>query len=385
MNQELLWRRGVSVGNQHCILSAWGNGISGRIYGEGLHISRYVVLDLYVPATCFRKNIQVTMLDFEALFASPGLQALLTGGRKDILIHTLAKMLVLEKGPSNAMDGKTKPLAEGDSFAGEEVKKVKTTPGEGCGATSIDIAGGKEIEHTEPMMEAPDILRVSPRQCERPSAAEARREGMLAHIRERRLARIRAQDLWQNTPKHKRGAIVIQGMRVSGFCVVGAVFEFSTRPNYLLIRVYSPQRSTTFELPIGAREAGKVLDMALPSMSEWSSDLKRGVCLKLLEKVTFRHAENPDEMSLLLYGREGITDVAIYRTPATALIHRISGGKNTNGEHSTPTTRKRSSDIKRNTRKRHAEWAWHNMLCQGATRLSDGSLGHFRFNVNLNL
>ena len=97
MNHELLWRHGVSVGEHYGILSAWGNGISGRIYGEGLHISRFVVLEFYIPSTCWRKRIKVTMRHFETLFASSKLEPLLRGGRKDVLINTLAKMLVLEK------------------------------------------------------------------------------------------------------------------------------------------------------------------------------------------------------------------------------------------------------------------------------------------------
>ncbi len=70
------------------------------------------------------------MSDFEVLFAYLGLH------------DTLAKTLVLKIGPSNAMDGTLKPSAEGGQVAEQEVEKAKPTPGEGCAATSVDIAGG---------------------------------------------------------------------------------------------------------------------------------------------------------------------------------------------------------------------------------------------------
>jgi hypothetical protein len=371
MNQEVLWRHGVSVGGDYCILSAWGNGISGRIYGEGLHISRFVVLELYIPATCWRTSIKVTMGDFETLFASPSLEGFLIGGRKDVLINTLAKMLILDKhGPTLSVD-----VEEGDHLPTTE---ITSDDDQDKPSTATPVGDGSEAGNDSEQATEPDTLRMSPRQCDRLSIAEQRRQGLVEKLRLRRLARFKAQELWQNTPKHRRGAVVRKGMRVSGFCVVGSVFEFPTRPNYLLVMVYSPMTSVTYELPVGAREAGKILNMSLPPMPKWSIDVKREVCLKLLCSVTFRRADNdPSEMALHLHGRYGIPDVAIDRTKATTIAARASSLLNNNGTYAAPKSGT-SQKFRTKTRKRHADWSWHNLVSQGVSRLSDGSLGHFR-------
>ena len=94
ISREMLWRGAVQVSRSYCVLTAYGMGISGRVYAEGLHIPRYILLQAFTKADCQNHEISVSMEMLEILFK--GREEFLKVGMKKPMIFELCKMLYME-------------------------------------------------------------------------------------------------------------------------------------------------------------------------------------------------------------------------------------------------------------------------------------------------
>ena len=94
ISRERLWRGAVQISRSYCVLTAFGMGISGRVYAEGLHIPRFILLEAYTKENCTSHQIWVTMDMLEKLFEDK--KEYLKPGMKYKMIYELCKMCFFE-------------------------------------------------------------------------------------------------------------------------------------------------------------------------------------------------------------------------------------------------------------------------------------------------
>jgi len=94
ISRERLWRGAVQISRSYCVLTAYGMGISGRVYAAGLHIPRYILLEAYTKEHSTSHQIWVTMDMLETLFKDR--PEFLKPGNKLNMIYELCKMLFFE-------------------------------------------------------------------------------------------------------------------------------------------------------------------------------------------------------------------------------------------------------------------------------------------------
>lgn len=58
-HRDRLLRRAAMIGGTYCILTVYGMGIHGRVFGEGLKIKRYLLFEAYIPDRCMKHTLEV--------------------------------------------------------------------------------------------------------------------------------------------------------------------------------------------------------------------------------------------------------------------------------------------------------------------------------------
>lgn len=75
-------RDGRMISSSFAIISIYGLGIHGRIYGTGIRRNRKLILEAYVPETCARYSLELSLDELEDLFSTAHLTELLVAGKK---------------------------------------------------------------------------------------------------------------------------------------------------------------------------------------------------------------------------------------------------------------------------------------------------------------
>eukprot|EP00948_MAST-09A_sp_MAST-9A-sp1_P000631 g631.t1 len=88
------------ISNTYCILTVYGMGIHGRVYGEGVnasgHMPRFLTISAYDPRDCGNYEVRVEMDELKRLFSNNA--DLLIAGHKFELIRALIRMLKFDYG-----------------------------------------------------------------------------------------------------------------------------------------------------------------------------------------------------------------------------------------------------------------------------------------------
>lgn len=75
-------RDGRMISSSFAIISIYGLGIHGRIYGMGIRRNRKLIFEAYVPETCARYSLELSLDELEDLFSTAHLTELLVAGKK---------------------------------------------------------------------------------------------------------------------------------------------------------------------------------------------------------------------------------------------------------------------------------------------------------------
>ncbi|KAJ8528666.1 hypothetical protein ON010_g14663 [Phytophthora cinnamomi] len=288
----LLRSQGALISRSYCVVSIFGEGIFGRLYGAGLtgkDKKRRLHVEAYEPATSRTYFLRVTLRDIERLFLSGGVdperKALLAPGRKQELLRQLISLLYFEysddpsTGAFNSHDG---------LYSCEEIVKPKKT--------------------------RVQVLRISPEiQLNESALRRLEREERLRQEEARRLEELAAL---LAKPRRERHRVLCQTIKLRGRRFYVSVHHFPAQARNLVITAYIPSASMTYKLTVGLLEAASLVKLYPYPRSGFSADQTLTVARGLLPQ-------------LRLLGREG------NRSNARMML-AIDGGRHGPGMQALP-------------------------------------------------
>ncbi|KAL3672488.1 hypothetical protein V7S43_001786 [Phytophthora oleae] len=275
----LLRSRGVLISRSYCVVSVYGEGINGRLYGIGLtgkDKKRFLRVEAYEPATSKTYFLLVTLQDIEWIFRvggdNPEREALLAPGKKQELLHQLIALLYFEYSED----------------AREDVEKVAKT----------------RIQ----------TLKISPEiQLNESALRRLEREEQLRQEEARRL-----EDLATllGKPRRARHRVLCETLKLRGRNFYVSIYHFPAQARNLVITAYNPSSSLTYRLTIGLLEAASLVKLYPYPRSGFSAEQTLCVARGLIQR-------------LQIYGREGTR-------PNTRMMLAIDGGRKGPGMDALP-------------------------------------------------
>lgn len=262
--QVLLRNQGAMVSDTYCILSVYGVGIYGRLYGAGLHerhgTHRFLRIEAYDPGSSQRFTLIVTLRDLEELFEQRN--ELLVAGKKPAIIKQLVALLYFE------YDGH-----DGDDE--EDAAPMMLSPFQEFVPT--------QSSDRKPLI--PTKLCISA--VERLNAAAQRRLEREERLRREEQERLRALAQFMKLPRRARYRLLCQLMRVQGHRFIVSIYHLPTQVRNFVVLAYHPSSSRTFPLTIGVMEAAALARIfTLPH--KWTPEQKLEIAQSLLPRLHLR-------------------------------------------------------------------------------------------------
>ncbi|KAJ0407042.1 hypothetical protein P43SY_005315 [Pythium insidiosum] len=254
-HQVLLRHQGAMVSRTYCIVSVFGVGLYGRLYGEGLadrpagqHRCLRVVA--YDPERSHTFTLDVSLRDLEWLFqARP---ELLQAGKKPALLQKIIALLFFEY---------------------PEPPAARVDPGEA--PTDADAA-------TERLAPPLPKLCISPE--DKLSQAAQRRLEREERLRWEEQQRLLALAQLLKLPRRARHRVACEALRLSGRRFIVSVYHYPSQVRNFVVVAYAPHASRTFQLSIGVSEAAAMAQVfTLPH--KWTPEQKVTIARALLPKL----------------------------------------------------------------------------------------------------
>ncbi|ETI51279.1 hypothetical protein F443_05345 [Phytophthora nicotianae P1569] len=273
----LLRAQGILISRSYCVVSVFGEGIYGRLYGAGLtgkDKKRYLRVEAYNPATSRTYSLVVTLQDIEWIFRvggdDPEREALLAPGRKQELLRQLITLLYFEypDDPNNADD------------SGDAVKNHK-----------IRIP----------------VLKISPEiQLNESAVRRLEREERLRQDEARRLEELAAL---LEKPRRARHRLLCRTMKLRGRHFYVSIYHFPAQARNLIITAYNSNSSITYRLTIGLVEAASLVKLYPYPRGGFSPEQTMLVAQGLLSRLQLlgheRSKPNARMMLAINGGRKG--------------------------------------------------------------------------------
>ncbi|KAK1940164.1 hypothetical protein P3T76_008487 [Phytophthora citrophthora] len=272
----LLRSQAILISRSYCVVSVFGEGINGRLYGAGLtgkNKKRFLQIEAYEPATSKTYLLRVTLQDIEWIFrvgeGDHEREALLAAGRKQELLHQLIALLYFEYPEDNVE------------------KAVKT-----------------KIQ----------TLKISPQiQLNESAIRRLEREEQLRQEEARRLEDLAAL---LSKPRRARHRLLCQTMKLRGRVFYVSIYHFPAQARNLVISAYNPGSSLTYRLTIGLLEAASLVKLYPYPRSGFSAEQTLFVAQELIQRIQ-------------IYGREG-------HRPNMRMMLAIDGGRKGPGMDALP-------------------------------------------------
>ncbi|KDO28125.1 hypothetical protein SPRG_22192 [Saprolegnia parasitica CBS 223.65] len=262
----LLSRRGILIDTSYVIVSAWGAGIYGRVFGIGLQSKRALVMHVYDPALGITHLLSISMDDLEDLFEDH--RAYLTAGRKDELLHAITSMLFFEY------------------------------PDQG-----------------RPILHINKLMKTSASKLRRLARAKQRR----LEEEERRLAALK----FMTMPRRARYRVLCTSHKISSFLCNVSVHHYPHQARNFHIVATHPPSSTEFLLPLGLLYAGKAANNYIAPHT-WTPAIKTEIARAVVRQLCLVR-NNTGEMALSVAGRVGFYSKGIRldvpQTPESVARH----------------------------------------------------------------
>ncbi|KAF1787036.1 hypothetical protein GQ600_10536 [Phytophthora cactorum] len=260
--------QGVLISRSYCLVSVFGEGIYGRLYGAGLtgkDKKRCLRVEAYEPATSRTYSLIVTLQDIELIFRvggdDPEREALLAPGKKQELLRQLIALLYFEY-PDESNNGD-------DSFA---IQVLKISP---------------EIQLNE-------------------STLRARARGTMRQDEAQRLEELAAI---LGKPRRARHRVLCQTIKLRGRHFYVSIYHFPAQARNLIITAYNPSSSITYRLTIGLLEAASLVKLYPYPRSGFSPEQTMLVAQGLLPRLQIlgREDSRPNARMILAIngGRKG--------------------------------------------------------------------------------
>lgn len=262
-SQVLLRNQGAMVSDTYCILSVYGVGIYGRLYGAGLHerhgMHRFLRIEAYDPGSSQRFTLIVTLRDLEELFEQR--HELLVAGKKPAIIKQLVALLYFEYDGQEADDESAAPMMLSPF---QELMPIQSSD-------------------TKPLI--PTKLCISA--VERLNAAAQRRLEREERLRREEQERLRALAQFMKLPRRARYRLLCQLMHIQGHRFIVSIYHLPTQVRNFVVLAYHPSSSRTFPLTIGVMEAAALAcTFTLPH--KWTPEQKLQIAQTLLPRLHLR-------------------------------------------------------------------------------------------------
>ncbi|KAG7389707.1 hypothetical protein PHYPSEUDO_009870 [Phytophthora pseudosyringae] len=288
----LLRAQGALISRSRCVVSVFGEGIYGRLYGAGLtgkDKKRCLRIEAYEPATSLVYHLQVTLQDLELIFRvggdDPEREALLAPGKKKELLRQLIALLYFEY-PHEPNKGGIS-YRNTSSAREDAVKSSKT-----------------RIQ----------VLKISPEiQLNESALRRLEREERLRQEEARRLEELAAL---LGKPRRARHQVLCQTMKLRGRHFYVSIYHFPAQARNLVITAYNPSSSMTYRLTIALLEAASLVKLCPYPRSGFSPEQTLVVARDLLPR-------------LRIYGRED-------GRPNARMMLAINGGRKGPGTNALP-------------------------------------------------
>ncbi|GMF30057.1 unnamed protein product [Phytophthora lilii] len=283
----LLRAQGTLISRSYCVVSIFGEGIFGRLYGAGLtekRIKRCLHVEAYEPSTSRTYLLSVTLQDIEWVFRvggdDPERESLLAPGRKQELLHQLIALLYFEYPDEEKIGFNTYRSPNDDSFSAEVVKQRKS---------------------------GLPVLRISPEaQLNEAALRRLEREERLRQEEARRLENLAAL---LAKPRRERHRVLCQALKLRGRCFYVSVYHFPAQARNFVITAYNPGSSMTYKLTVGLLEAASLVKLYPYPRSGFSPEqtltVARGVLPRLRLHGREDHRSNARMMLAINGGRRG--------------------------------------------------------------------------------
>ncbi|EQC33714.1 hypothetical protein SDRG_08817 [Saprolegnia diclina VS20] len=249
----LLSRRGILIDASYVIVSAWGAGIYGRVFGIGLQSKRALVVHVYDPALGITHLLSISMDDLEDLFEDH--RAYLTAGRKDELLQAITSMLFFEY------------------------------PTQG-----------------RPILHINKLLKTSASKLRRIAREKQRR----LEEEERRLAALK----FMTMPRRARYRVLCTSQKISSFLCNISVHHYPHQARNFHIVATHPPSSAEFHLPLGLLYAGKAANNS-SAPHTWTPAIKTAIARAVVRQLCLVR-NNAGEMALAVAGRVGYYSKGIH-------------------------------------------------------------------------
>ncbi|KAG2974023.1 hypothetical protein PC118_g14778 [Phytophthora cactorum] len=272
--------QGVLISRSYCLVSVFGEGIYGRLYGAGLtgkDKKRCLRVEAYEPATSRTYSLIVTLQDIELIFRvggdDPEREALLAPGKKQELLRQLIALLYFEY-PDESNNGD-------DSFA-------------------------REVTVTNPKTKI-QVLKISPEiQLNESTLRRLEREERLRQDEAQRLEELAAI---LGKPRRARHRVLCQTIKLRGRHFYVSIYHFPAQARNLIITAYNPSSSITYRLTIGLLEAASLVKLYPYPRSGFSPEQTMLVAQGLLPRLQIlgREDSRPNARMILAIngGRKG--------------------------------------------------------------------------------
>ncbi|GMF47563.1 unnamed protein product [Phytophthora fragariaefolia] len=225
--------QGTLISRSYCVVSIFGEGTYGRLYGAGLtgqDKKRCLHVEAYEPATSRTYSLRVTLQDIEGLFLSGGVdperEALLAPGRKQELLRQLISLLYFEY-PADPNTG----AGYDDPYSPEEIVK--------------------------PQLLGQQILRISPEI--QPNESALRRLEREERLRQEEARRLEELAALLARPRRARHRVHCQPIKLRGRSFYVSMYHFPAQARNLVIVAYNPSASMTYKLTVGLLEAASIV------------------------------------------------------------------------------------------------------------------------------
>ncbi|KAG1706693.1 hypothetical protein DVH05_027545 [Phytophthora capsici] len=270
----LLRSQGVLLSRSYCVVSVYGEGINGRLYGAGLtDKKRFLWVEAYEPATSKSYFLRVTLQDIEWIFrvgqGDHQRQALLAAGRKQELLHQLIGLLYFEY-----------PEDDVEKVIKTKVQTLKISP-----QIQLNESASRRLERQEQLRQE-----------------EARRLEDLAAL--------------LGKPRRARHRLLCQTLKLRGRTFYVSIYHFPAQARNLVVAAYNPSSSLTYRLTIGLLEAASLVKLCPYPRSGFSAEQTLFVARGLIQR-------------LQIFGREG-------DRPNTRMMLAIDGGRKGPGMEALP-------------------------------------------------
>lgn len=255
--QVLLRNQGAMVSSTYCILSVYGVGIYGRLYGAGLHerhgMHRFLRIEAYDPGSSQRFTLIVTLGDLEELFEQR--TELLVAGKKQAIIKQLVALLFFE------YDGQI------------DDNELQVAP-------TLSPFQDLILDDRRPLI--PTKLCISA--VERLNAAAQRRLEREERLRREEQERLRALAQFMKLPRRARYRLLCRLMHIQGHRFIISIYHLPTQVRNFVVLAYHPSTSRTLSLAIGVMEAAAIARI-FTLQHKWTSEQKLQIAQSLLPRL----------------------------------------------------------------------------------------------------